>query len=98
MAPTTCQAVVCPSAPASGEQPVRAQVQTVSVPQLRDGLVLVRVKAVALNPTDWKSVAMGQAAGTRIGCDYAGVVEAVAPGVSKSLEKGDRVCGMVSGA
>lgn len=93
MAASTCNAVVCPPT----AEP-KAEVQSVPVPQLQKGLILVKVKAVALNPTDWKSIDMGLAGGTRIGCDYAGVVEAVGPGVSKSFEKGDRVCGMVSGA
>lgn len=89
----TCKAVVCP---ATGDP--RAEVQSVPVPQLKDDLILVKVKAVALNQTDWKSIDMGQAGGTRSGCDYAGIVEAVGAGVSKDFQKGDRVCGMVFGA
>lgn len=33
--------------------PGRAEIQTVPVPRLRDQYVLVKVKAVAINPTDW---------------------------------------------
>lgn len=88
---STCKAVV---SPAKGE----VEVQSVPIPQLKDGFILVNVKAVALNPTDWKSIDMGLAEGTRVGCDYAGVVEQVGPGVSKTFEKGDRVCGPVFGA
>lgn len=31
----------------------KAEVQDVPIPKLRDDYVLVKVKAVALNPTDW---------------------------------------------
>lgn len=31
----------------------KAEVQEVPLPKLRDDYVLVKVKAVALNPTDW---------------------------------------------
>lgn len=31
----------------------RAEIQVVSVPAMRDDYVLVKVNAVALNPTDW---------------------------------------------
>lgn len=90
---STRRAVVCP---AEGEP--KAQVQSVPMPELKDGYLLVKVKAVALNPTDWKSVDIGIASGTNVGCDYAGVVEEIGSGVSKKFEKGDRVCGMVFGA
>lgn len=33
--------------------PGRAEIQTVPVPRLRDQYILVKVKAVAINPTDW---------------------------------------------
>ncbi len=33
--------------------PGEAEIQDVPIPALRDDYVLVRVKAVALNPTDW---------------------------------------------
>lgn len=87
---STCQAIVCVAAG-------QAEVQTVPVPQVGKDTILVRVKAVALNPTDWKSIAMAETAGLRIGCDYAGVVEEVGAEVAKPFAKGDRVCGMVWG-
>lgn len=31
----------------------KAELQDVPVPKLRDDYVLVKVKAIALNPTDW---------------------------------------------
>lgn len=85
-----CKAVVCTG-------PGQAEVQTVQVPRVRDGLILVKVKAVALNPTDWKSASNKETAGLRIGCDYAGVVEEVGHGVTKPFKKGDNVCGFVMG-
>ena len=36
------------------KQEIKAEVQEVSVPKLRDDYVLVKVNAVALNPTDWQ--------------------------------------------
>lgn len=44
-----------------------AAVKEVPVPGLREGHVLVKVKALGLNPTDWKSIYSGDAIGTRIG-------------------------------
>ncbi|KAI3397949.1 hypothetical protein diail_10025 [Diaporthe ilicicola] len=87
----THRAVICT---AKGQ----AAVKEVPVPSIREGYVLVKIKALALNPTDWKSVHSGDAVGAKIGCDYAGVIEEVGPGVTKPLKKGDRVCGMAFGA
>lgn len=46
MAPTTMKALKSVS---EG----KAEVQEVPLPRLRDDYILVKVKAVALNPTDW---------------------------------------------
>lgn len=75
-------------------------IQDAPIPKVRDDYVLVRVKAVAINPTDWKSVDTqnGTCVGTKVGCDYAGVVEEVGPAVTKPLKKGDRVAGMTFGS
>jgi NADPH:quinone reductase-like Zn-dependent oxidoreductase len=76
----------------------RAAIQEVPIPKLRDDYILVRVNSVALNPTDWKGVDLGMGeVGSRIGCDYAGVVEEVGPKVTKPFRKGDRITGMVHG-
>jgi NADPH:quinone reductase-like Zn-dependent oxidoreductase len=76
------------------------EVQEVPIPKVREGYTLFKIKAVALNPTDWKSIHFkdGGAVGTRLGVDFAGVVEEVGPGVTKQWKKGDRVCGGVYGA
>lgn len=76
----------------------KATIQEVPVPKLRDDYVLVKVNAVGLNPTDWKHIDNGIAdAGARIGCDYAGIVEAVGSKVTKPFKKGDRISGVVHG-
>ncbi|OKL57753.1 hypothetical protein UA08_07101 [Talaromyces atroroseus] len=68
------------------------------IPKLRDGYILVKTEAIALNPTDWKSVKNQNAKdGTGVGVDFAGVVEEVGLKVTKSFQKGDRVCGFVNG-
>ncbi|KAJ6015903.1 protein TOXD [Penicillium herquei] len=68
-----------------------------AIPALRDDYILVKTKAVALNPTDWKHVAFLSPPGCLVGCDYAGVVQEVGKNVQKSFKKGDRVCGFVHG-
>lgn len=68
-----------------------------AVPTLRDDYILVKNVSVGLNPTDWKHVAFLAPPGVLVGCDYAGVVEAVGKDVKKPFKKGDRVCGFVHG-
>lgn len=76
----------------------KAEIQEVPKPKLRDDYVLVKVKAVGLNPTDWKHVDFAiTKAGSRMGCDYAGVVEEVGGKVKKDFKKGDRISGVVHG-
>jgi NADPH2:quinone reductase len=69
-------------------------------PELKAGQVLVRVKAVALNPIDLYVragiVAMPLPLPYIIGTDVAGTVESVAPGVTR-LKPGDRVWGSNQG-
>lgn len=73
----------------------------VPTPQLRDGYLLVRTTAVALNPTDWKTADFlmgGDPSGTRVGCDYAGVVVAIGPNVNSPFQVGDRIAGGAHGS
>lgn len=66
-------------------------------PKLRDGWLLVKVHAVAINPTDWKHIDFAYAdGGSKIGSNYAGVVEAVGRNVT-GFTKGDRIAGFVHG-
>uniref|UniRef100_P0DXV9 Trans-enoyl reductase resD n=1 Tax=Aspergillus sclerotiorum TaxID=138282 RepID=RESD_ASPSL len=67
------------------------------LPTIRDGYLLVKTKAVALNPTDWKHIEVTQKPGILFGCDYAGIVEQVGPGVQSGFQPGDRVAGFVHG-
>lgn len=91
----------------------QAEVQSVPLPELRDTYVLVKVNAVALNPTDWfvwqqsrdlsnvgrKHITLPALAtpGCTVGCDFAGTVVDVGSKVTKSWKKGDRICGMTHG-
>jgi NADPH:quinone reductase-like Zn-dependent oxidoreductase len=70
----------------------------VPMPKLRDDHILVKTVAVALNPTDWKHIDFVPTIGALVGCDYAGIVEEVGPGVTKSFKKGDRVAGFMHGS
>jgi len=79
------------------QKPGEAAIAEVSVPKLRDDYILVKVKAVALNPTDWKHVDFLTSKGARIGCDYSGIVEEVGSKVTKDFKKGDRVAGFCHG-
>jgi NADPH:quinone reductase-like Zn-dependent oxidoreductase len=37
----------------------KAEAAEVTVPELRDDYIIVKVRAVALNPTDWKHIDFG---------------------------------------
>lgn len=67
------------------------------VPKINDKSIIVRVAAVALNPTDWMHIDFLADAGAIIGCDYAGVVEEVGDAVTNGLRSGDRVAGFTHG-
>ncbi|KEY73199.1 hypothetical protein S7711_04165 [Stachybotrys chartarum IBT 7711] len=57
--------------------------------------VLVRVRAVALNPTDHKMIANFTSPGNGTGCDFCGTVEATGDGINpmSRISPGARVCG-----
>lgn len=44
-----------------------AAVKEVPIPSVREGYILVKTKALGLNPTDWKSIHSGDAGGKKIG-------------------------------
>lgn len=75
----------------------KAEIQEVPLPKLRDDYILVKVKSVALNPTDWKHIDFLSKAGATVGCDYAGTVEEVGSKVTKDFKKGDRIAGFTHG-
>ncbi|KAF2849571.1 oxidoreductase-like protein [Plenodomus tracheiphilus IPT5] len=61
-----------------------------------DDWILVKTKAVALNPTDWKSIENAPSPGAIVGCDYAGNVTEVGKAVTK-FKVGDKVAGFARG-
>jgi NADPH:quinone reductase-like Zn-dependent oxidoreductase len=84
------------------------RLEQVDKPSLSAGAVLVRVRGAAANPYDWHfmkgepyfmRLIFGLRAPKRnsLGVDFAGVVEAVAPGVT-AFKPGDEVYGMCDGA
>jgi len=75
----------------------QAAVVDAPVPKIRPDYILVKTAAVALNPTDWKTIDRIEAPNATVGCDYSGVVEDVGPKVNASFKKGDRVAGFVHG-
>lgn len=49
------------------QEPKKASQAECSIPKLRDDYILVQVKAVALNPTDWKHIDFLTSKGARVG-------------------------------
>ncbi|KII84236.1 hypothetical protein PLICRDRAFT_118279 [Plicaturopsis crispa FD-325 SS-3] len=72
-------------------------VEQVPIPELLDSQFLVKVAAVAINPTDWKHVewGIGGGPGSTVGCDLAGTVEKVGP--NSRFKPGDRVAAIAHG-
>ena len=75
----------------------KAEVKEVPVPSLDTDEILVRVKAVTLNPTDWTTLDAEGMNGPLIGCDYAGIVMEVGEAVKRPFKKGDRIAGFAHG-
>ncbi|KAH8651295.1 putative zinc-binding dehydrogenase family oxidoreductase [Xylariales sp. PMI_506] len=71
----------------------------VNVPELGDDIVLVRTKALGLNPIDTKMKGRLAAPGCIAGMDFAGEVIAIGPKcrTPSDIKVGDRVCGAVIG-
>ena len=69
-------------------------------PVLKKQSVLVEVKAVSVNPVDWKTrqgalkILLGSKFPMIIGSDFAGIIKELAPGVV-SFKAGDRVYGAI---
>jgi NADPH:quinone reductase-like Zn-dependent oxidoreductase len=79
-----------------------AAVKSIDRPSPKSGSneILVKVNAIAQNPTDWKGVRFLSPEGRIVGCDFAGVIEKVAEGatgVAGQTQKGARVAGFVHG-
>ncbi|KAI1170327.1 GroES-like protein [Nemania sp. FL0916] len=83
-------------------------IKRVSVPRLGPGEVLVRIIAVALNPSDHKFLDQTTSIGTISGTDFSGVVVQLGPGIERgggkddsdydALQLGDRVLGPAFGS
>ncbi|KAK2469288.1 hypothetical protein H9L39_19005 [Fusarium oxysporum f. sp. albedinis] len=69
----------------------------VAVPTISPDEILIKVKAVALNPTDFKHLDVVAPPNSIIGCDYAGEVDLVGENVTTKWQIGDRVAGVVHG-
>lgn len=71
----------------------------VPLPELQDDMLLVRNRAVALNPIDTKMVGSLGTPGAVAGMDFAGEVIAIGTKVKTAapIRIGDRVCGAVPG-
>ncbi|EWZ28643.1 chaperonin 10-like protein [Fusarium oxysporum Fo47] len=69
----------------------------VAVPSISPDEILVKVKAVALNPTDFKHLDVVAPPNSIIGCDYAGEVHLVGENVTTKWQIGDRIAGVVHG-
>ncbi|CZR41702.1 uncharacterized protein FPRO_11292 [Fusarium proliferatum ET1] len=81
---------------AIGGQGGRVQ-DDVPIPSISSNEILVKVKAVALNPTDFKHLDIISPPNSIIGCDYAGVVHQVGDSAKDKWKIGDRVAGAVHG-
>jgi hypothetical protein len=73
-------------------------VAEVPVPPIAEGEILVKVRHVALNPTDWKHADFLAAKGVIIGCDFAGTVAKIGAKAPGNWTIGDRVAGAVHAA
>lgn len=73
------------------------EIKTVPVPAISDHEILVQVRCVALNPTDFKHVDILSPRGVIIGCDYSGTVAKIGPKAPGNWVIGDRVAGVVHG-
>ncbi|KAI1502214.1 GroES-like protein [Biscogniauxia marginata] len=68
------------------------------VPTVRPGHLLIKVFSVALNPADWKRVAIfNEEVPHLVGCDVAGYVVACGEQVIQDYKPGDRVAGLCYG-
>lgn len=74
-----------------------AEVKDVSIPEIKDNEVLVKVRAVALNPIDFKDIDFISPRNSGIGCDYAGEVAKVGEISGQRWKVGDKIAGFVHG-
>jgi len=70
------------------------------VPKCPEDYMIVKVHAIALNPTDWKHIDLVAKPDYHhtVGCDYAGTVVSIGSAVTKAFRIGDRVTGFSHGS
>ncbi|KAK3318702.1 chaperonin 10-like protein [Apodospora peruviana] len=71
---------------------------SVPLPSLKPGTVIVKTVAVALNPTDNKMGAAFPTPGALVGTDFSGTIVAIHHDTKTYFVVGDRVCGAVHGS
>ncbi|CAH0025168.1 unnamed protein product [Clonostachys rhizophaga] len=69
----------------------------VPIPKINSQQLLVKVKTVALNPSDFKHMDALGLPNCILGCDFAGEVVEVGGGVTSKWKVGDRIAGCVHG-
>lgn len=79
----------------AGSTKGKPEVKTKPLPTLEDDDVLVRVRGVTLNPTDWKHIDNLLEEGCSTGSDFAG--EVVHADKAGKWKEGDRVAGFTRG-
>jgi len=91
--PTTQRAVVVV------EKGKTAIVSDKAIPMLKDGSILVNVKATTMNPTDFKHVDNMLKAGDSVGCDFSGIIVKLGKAVdpANGFKIGDAVAGFIRG-
>lgn len=72
-------------------------VHEIPKPVLKDSEILVEVKAVAINPSDWKNLYNRVIIGERAGCDFSGLVSSIPLGSTSPWHMGERVAGTILG-
>ncbi|OCF44732.1 hypothetical protein I317_01421 [Kwoniella heveanensis CBS 569] len=72
-------------------------IQEVTVPELGDNQVLVKVKYAALNPADWKLAAHMSLPDVIQGADFSGTIVKLGNNLKVPLQVGDNVAGFVHG-
>ncbi|KIK54394.1 hypothetical protein GYMLUDRAFT_249542 [Collybiopsis luxurians FD-317 M1] len=77
----------------------RVQVRNTEIPAPKEEQILIKVVAVAQNPTDWKTIKLARVVGAIVGTDYAGTIVGLGPGVDEDKFKiGARVAGLIHGS
>ncbi|KDQ18861.1 hypothetical protein BOTBODRAFT_126684 [Botryobasidium botryosum FD-172 SS1] len=76
----------------------KAAVREKALPKVSSDKILIKVKAVALNPTDWKHIDFVLKPGASTGSDFAGdIVQIGADAEGKGFRVGDAVAGFTRG-